>query len=280
MSRGADRTSATGVLLAGQAPAPVRQAGVPRGAGWHWIVVFVAIVCAWGYMFRKMLPPGALEGVAAYGSEFWLSLCAVSPSNSGFPELYMMWLVMSCGMMLPTVIPALAVYDQLRLSGAGTRIGFVELAAGYLLVWALHALAMAGTQVLVSRNLAFADSNADGFLWQTAMVLAAAGIYQFLPAKDACLVKCRSPFMFFMANWQDKTFNDWRLGMRLGAVCVGCCWLLMAVFLVSGSMSLLWMGLATVLMGLEKLPDIGRHVSKPLGLTLIGGAVLAAANGT
>ena len=39
-----------------------------------------------------------------------------------------------------------------------------------------------------------------------------------------------------------------------------------------GTMSLAWMGLATLLMALEKLPDLGRHVTRPLGLALIGAA--------
>ena len=42
-------------------------------------------------------------------------------------------------------------------------------------------------------------------------------------------------------------------------------------------MDLRWMGGATILMTLEKLPDIGRRVTKPIGIGLIlWGIVLAA----
>ena len=38
-------------------------------------------------------------------------------------------------------------------------------------------------------------------------------------------------------------------------------------------MNLLWMGLATLFMVLEKLPQFGRTITKPMGLLLIGGGL-------
>jgi len=58
--------------------------------------------------------------------------------------------------------------------------------------------------------------------------------------------------------------------LRLGAICLGCCWALMLLGFAGGVMSLGFMALATVIMVFEKLPDIGRHISKPLGFILIG----------
>jgi predicted metal-binding membrane protein len=43
---------------------------------------------------------------------------------------------------------------------------------------------------------------------------------------------------------------------------------------VGGTMSLTFMALATVLMTLEKLPELGRHLTRPLGFALIGSAGL------
>jgi predicted metal-binding membrane protein len=43
----------------------------------------------------------------------------------------------------------------------------------------------------------------------------------------------------------------------------------MVIGFVGGIMDLLWMGGATLLMTLEKLPDIGKHLTKPLGFGLI-----------
>ena len=54
------------------------------------------------------------------------------------------------------------------------------------------------------------------------------------------------------------------------------CWGFMALGFVGGVMSLLWMGAATLFMVLEKLPQIGQRVTKPMGVLLIlGGGVLA-----
>jgi hypothetical protein len=39
-------------------------------------------------------------------------------------------------------------------------------------------------------------------------------------------------------------------------------------------MSFAFMGLCTVIMILEKLPQIGEYITKPLGISLVGGAVL------
>ena len=52
----------------------------------------------------------------------------------------------------------------------------------------------------------------------------------------------------------------------------------MLLAFVGGMMSLAFMGLATLIMTLEKLPEIGRWVDRPLGFGLLGaaGIVLAA----
>lgn len=48
----------------------------------------------------------------------------------------------------------------------------------------------------------------------------------------------------------------------------------MALGFVGGVMSLLWMGLATLFMVLEKLPQIGHAVTRPMGFVLIAGGLV------
>ena len=48
----------------------------------------------------------------------------------------------------------------------------------------------------------------------------------------------------------------------------------MLLAFVGGTMSLAFMGLATVIMILEKLPKLGDYISKPLGYVLIATAGL------
>ncbi len=108
-------------------------------------------------------------------------------------------------------------------------------------------------------------------------LLALAGAYQFTPLKAACLSKCRAPMMFFLQHWDE---GPWRNGLRLGAVCLGCCWALMLLAFVGGVMNLAFMGLATVLMALEKLPMLGRWLTRPMGVGLLAAAALTLATGS
>ena len=71
---------------------------------------------------------------------------------------------------------------------------------------------------------------------------------------------------FFMQHFDE---GPWRNGIRLGLVCLGCCWALMALAFVGGVMNLAFMGIATILMILEKMPDLGKFLTKPLGVILI-----------
>jgi predicted metal-binding membrane protein len=50
----------------------------------------------------------------------------------------------------------------------------------------------------------------------------------------------------------------------------------MALGFAGGVMNLAWMGIATLFMVLEKLPQIGHYVIKPMGFALILGAVVVA----
>jgi len=59
-----------------------------------------------------------------------------------------------------------------------------------------------------------------------------------------------------------------------------CCWALMALGFIGGTMNLVWMGLATAFMVLEKLPDIGRWLTRPAGFVLFAGGAYAVARAT
>jgi predicted metal-binding membrane protein len=115
---------------------------------------------------------------------------------------------------------------------------------------------------------AIGDSLSD---WLTAGLLLGAGLYQFSPVKEACLAKCRRPLTFFMQHWDE---GPWRNGVRLGLVCLGCCWALMLLAFVGGVMNLAFMGVATLIMVGEKMDSVGRYITRPLGIVLISGAFL------
>jgi len=111
-----------------------------------------------------------------------------------------------------------------------------------------------------------------------AALLVVVGFYQFTRAKAVCHGVCHAPMVYFLGHWRAGLGGGLRMGLGLGAFCAGCCWGFMALGFVGGVMSLAWMGLATLFMVIEKLPDIGRYVTRPMGgvLILAGLAVFVA----
>ena len=104
-----------------------------------------------------------------------------------------------------------------------------------------------------------------------AALLIAAGIYQWTPLKDICLVQCRSPLLFLMRHggFRDRPRGCLLLGIRHGAYCVGCCWLLMALLFIGGVMNVLWISLLALLVLLEKLTPVGRWIARAAGMACV-----------
>ncbi|MEI4232256.1 DUF2182 domain-containing protein [Roseovarius sp. D22-M7] len=231
--------------------------------GVHWLALFGLILGAWGALYAMALPAELREGAAIYGDGFLQGLCIVTPDAAGFGRITVMWALMSAAMMAPTALPAFATYEDLGHS-AETRLG--ALVAGYLGVWIGFSLLAAAAQMALFRAglLTPLGDSRSGLL--SAGLLAVAGAYQFSPMKEACLSRCRRPLAFFIAHWEAGPLRN---GVRLGLVCLGCCWALMALAFVGGVMNLAFMGLATVIMVLEKLPDLGRYLTHPLGVVLL-----------
>ena len=233
----------------------------------HWLVLFALILAAWAALYL-MAVPAELRGLGEiYGAAFWSSLCTLTPDAAGYARMVAMWALMAAAMMAPTALPAFATYEDLARAGAKVRLP--RLAAGYLAVWLGFALLAAGAQMALFRTGLLDPLGRSAAPLLSAGLLAGAGLYQFSALKEACLSKCRQPLSFFMAHWEA---GPWRNGLRLGLVCLGCCWALMMLAFVGGVMNLAFMGLATVIMVLEKLPEIGRYVSRPLGALLCAAA--------
>ncbi|MEY8840191.1 DUF2182 domain-containing protein [Cribrihabitans sp. XS_ASV171] len=240
----------------------------------HWLALFAAILAAWAVLYLMAIPAEMRAFGEIYGAEFWRSLCIVTPDAAGFARMILMWALMSAAMMAPTALPALATYDDLSHSGASTALW--RLIAGYLAIWLGYSVLAATAQMGLFTAGLLDPLGKSATAWLTASLLAGAGLYQFSALKENCLSKCRHPLTFFIAHYEE---GPWRNGLRLGLVCLGCCWALMALAFVGGVMNLAFMGLATVLMVLEKLPEIGRRITRPLGFVLIAmaGLVLAGA---
>ena len=144
-------------------------------------------------------------------------------------------------------------------------------AAGYVLAWTGFSLAATFLQWVIERTALLdsrmvIDSNMLG-----AIVLIAAGLYQWTPLKDVCLAQCQSPIGFLMRHggFRDDPRGCLLLGLRHGGYCVGCCWVLMALLFVGGVMNVLWIALLALLVLLEKLTPIGRWIARAAGVACV-----------
>ncbi|SEN66961.1 Predicted metal-binding membrane protein [Pseudorhodobacter antarcticus] len=255
-------------------PSPLRGLAGLNRAALAWIGFYAAVLAAWLAVFAMAVQNPA-QGLGDMPADFWASLC-IAAGQAEFLPLVAMWAIMSMAMMLPTFVPALRCFMDLSHSGAADGRGAVALVAGYLVVWLGASVMGAGAQYFASGAGLVGMTGASVSGWFTALLLLGAGAYQFTPLKEACLAKCRMPLTFFMERWQPGAAHAGRMGVQLGVLCLGCCWALMALGFVGGTMNLVWMGLATLFMTLEKLPDIGRILTRPMGYFLIAAGVIVA----
>ncbi len=197
-----------------------------------------------------------------------------------FAFMFVMWVVMMIGMMAPSAAPMILMYARV---GRQARVGPARIgkpfaatgwfAGGYFVAWAGFSLAATLVQWLLERAALLDARMASANLWLGAVILIAAGIYQWTPVKSACLAQCQTPFRFLMSHggFRSSVRGCLQLGLLHGAYCVGCCWILMALLLVVGVMNVLWIALLALLVLLEKLTPWGRWVAR------ISGAVCMAA---
>lgn len=233
-----------------------------------WVLFFAAILGAWAVMFMM----ARMSGVDVIGRPVGMNMMPMTSFGALFP----MWAIMMAAMMLPTMIPTLRNYEALMKSADGTRAGWVGVLIGYFVTWIGFAALISVVQVLLIRFNAVDGLGISTTGWFASGLLIVVGIFQFTRAKEICHSVCHSPMTYFLGHWKTGFAGGLRMGLGLGAFCVGCCWGFMMLGFVGGVMSLLWMGLATLFMIFEKLPEIGHRITKPAGVVLIGAGVLLA----
>jgi predicted metal-binding membrane protein len=213
-------------------------------------------------------------GQSPYGRFLNHNALSLADFSNGLivPLIVTGWTVMIVAMMLPTSLPLLAMFHRMTRQRPD-RLQLVWLLIfGYLGVWTLFGLVAIFCDGLlheaVEQNV-WLETNA----WLIgAGILVVAGLYQFTPLKYYCLEKCRSPLHFLMTHWQGRhdRANAFRLGVRHGLFCLGCCWSLMLLMFAVGAGNLGWMLLLGALMAIEKNLPWGRRFSAPLGVVLVG----------
>jgi predicted metal-binding membrane protein len=187
--------------------------------------------------------------------------------------LFVMWVVMMTAMMIPSAAPVILLFAHVarrrRLKGelTGSPTVFV---LGYLLAWTGYSLLAALAQWGLHSHALLSPAMAGTAPVLGASLLLAAGIYQWLPFKQRCLVHCRSPLGFFAQEWREGTLGALAMGARHGSYCVGCCWLLMALLFVGGVMNLLWVAVIAIVVMLEKLAPAGPELGRLMSVLMVG----------
>jgi len=113
--------------------------------------------------------------------------------------------------------------------------------------------------------------------WATAVavvVFASCGVYQLTPLKTRCLKHCRSPLSLLLHYGAYRgRLRDVRAGAHHGAYCLGCCWSLMALFVVVGVMNLAAMVVLAAVVLAEKLWVRGEVLARVVGVAALALAV-------
>jgi predicted metal-binding membrane protein len=192
-----------------------------------------------------------------------------------------MWGAMTLAMMLPSAAPMIMTYAGIADTAAhkGERIvsPFV-LAAGYTAVWLGFAIIATLMQIAITRAALLDAGMASASGLFSGAIFIGAGIYQFSALKHACLKRCQHPFPFFFANWTTTSRGVFRLGVKQGLYCLGCCWAMMLVMFAVGVMNVIWMAGIGIVMAVEKMLK-GRRFTHAVGVVLIvaGAAIIVTA---
>jgi predicted metal-binding membrane protein len=241
---------------------------------------------AWAWLFRDA---ARMESMESMGGSMKMDAAAGGMSGMAMADpfdpvalglTFMMWAIMMVAMMLPSASPAILLYGALarkrRDEGASAVAPAWLFAAGYLAVWTAFSLAAALLQAGLQEAALLSQMLVSQSRWLSGVLLVVAGVYQWLPYKDVCLHKCRSPLQFFMFNWRPGHAGALRMGVEHGAFCLGCCWALMMLLFVAGVMNLVWVALIAVFVLIEKLAPGGPLAGRISGLVMIAAGIALA----
>ena len=242
---------------------------IQRDRVWIALGLFTAIGVAWFYLVREAT---AMDGIVAEARmHVAMGMAGVNARAWGASDwlaLFVMWAVMMVGMMLPSAAPViLLVLGAYRLRGdAHARLAALMFIGGYLLVWTTFSAVAAFGQLSLHRAAVLSEDMHVRSAAVSGVILLLVGVYQWLPLKNRCLVHCQAPLAFLTQHWRRGVAGGLAMGIRHGAYCVGCCWLLMALLFVVGVMNLVWIAALSAFVLLEKLGPRGVIVGRIGGL--------------
>ena len=237
----------------------------------------LVVLLAWGYL---LLGAGSnMETMDMGGGQMMVMLPEWSPGYG--VVVFAMWAAMMVAMMLPSVAPVTLLVASIarKRAAAGGTPGetTVLFVLGYIAVWLGFAAAATLLQWGLDEAGFLTDTMAVGNARLAGAVLVAAGVYQWMPLKEACLRYCRSPLDFLLFHWREGGAGALISGIGHGTFCLGCCWMLMALLFVGGIMNLAWIAGIALLVLIEKTLPWGGRMNRVTGVILVAwGAVTLA----
>ena len=183
-----------------------------------------------------------------------------------------MWAVMMIAMMVPTAAPMTLLYAAVARKAAAQHNPLAStfvFVSGYIAMWTIFSLVATIAQHALDQAALLSPMMVSSSAVFGAALLIAAGVYQLTPFKNACLRNCRAPAHFLSHHWRTGNLGAFRIGLRLGAYCVGCCWILMGLLFVGGVMNLLWIAAIAIFVLLEKTIPFGDVSGRFAGTAMI-----------
>jgi len=216
----------------------------------------------------RMIPAG--QGLMMPASAPWQPI--------EFAYVFAMWAVMMIGMMTPSVAPMILIYARVGRQAVMSGHPFAAsgwFASGYLIAWTGFSLAATSAQWVLDRAALLTPMMESANAVLGAIVLIAAGIYQWSPVKEACLFYCQAPLTFIMRHggFRPDARGALTLGLRHGLYCIGCCWALMLLLFVGGVMNVPWIAVLAGLVLLEKASPFGKLISRIAGGVLVAAGI-------
>jgi predicted metal-binding membrane protein len=202
-------------------------------------------------------------------------------STGYFAFMLIMWIVMMIGMMTPSVAPMILLYAAIARQNSA-RHAFAPpgwFLGGYLVAWTVFATLATLLQWFLESRALITPMMAGTSRALGGIMLIAAGLYQWFPAKQACLSACSAPLSFVQrrGGFQPGARGSLRLGFLHGWFCIGCCWVIMLLLLAFGVMDLTWIAGLMIFVLLEKTLPWPKLVSRMAGVAaMLAGSVLIA----
>jgi predicted metal-binding membrane protein len=225
---------------------------------------------AWMYLLSAGATMKSMATEAQMHAAMGMTDMGVS-STADWLALFVMWTIMMAGMMLPSAAPVilLVLAGYRRRGGRHARASAGAFVTGYLVAWTSFSAVAATAQVVLHRAALLSAEMTSRSAVLAGAILIAAGIYQWLPIKKACLSHCQSPLEFLTRHWREGFAGAFTMGLRHGMFCIGCCWAMMALLFVVGVMNVWWIAALAAFVLIEKLAPREFPVGRAAGFILI-----------